>query len=72
MGTFSTHDVRISNASRVFRGRVRGATRRFRQGSRASRHTPGHDEHDGDNDDDDDDVLLIWYQLQFFFILGVK
>ena len=62
----------MNNSTCTATQHTRGATRRFRQGSRASRHTPGHDEHDGDNYDDDDDVLLIWYQLQFFFILGVK
>ena len=69
----------MNNSTCTATQHTRGATRRFRQGSRASRHTPGHDEHDGvddddaeGEDDDDDDALLSWYQLQFFFILGVK
>ena len=49
----------MNNKTCTAKQHIRGAIRRFRQGSRASRHTPGHDEHDGD-DDDDDDVLLIW------------
>ena len=37
----------MNNSTCTAKQHTRGATRRFHQGSQASRHTPGHDEHDG-------------------------
>ena len=37
----------MNNSTCTATQHTRGATRRFRQGSQASRRTPGHDEHDG-------------------------